>query len=589
MYKRFLRWSTDRIGASGIVVFISNNSFLDAKSDDGFRQVVAKEFDYIYTVNLKGNARLAGDAWKREGGKIFGSGARVGITITFFLKTGEGKSEIHYAEIDDYTNREDKFKWLADNSISTLPLRQIVPDEDAIWLNQTNNDFDELVPIANEEYSVFKSLSMGITTARNEWVYDFDKNSLDNKIEYFINTYNKILGDSIEENIKIELKNGKIELKSLKDNYDLDVYYKIKLGRDLLKKIKSCKQLKYSKKNTNFTLYRPFVKKHLYFDNIIIDYTRKFPTIFKNSKSNKLISFSNPKTNVLFQTLATNKIIDYDCVINTQCIPLYMYNDDGKPFSNITKFGLDLFQKHYKNKKITDEDIFYYTYAIFNDPKYQKKYEFNLQRKFPRIPLAENFEAWAKIGKELYDIHVGFENAVPYPLKRIDKNTNKNKTKLQLKKSKDSDDDIKIIIDDQTALEGIPVDVLEYRFSSKCALEWILEFYKESKNIISEKSCDDPKIRERFNTYRFSDHKEYVIDSLQKVTTVSVETMKLRAELKNMPYGKQPKRNPRESKKQATSKKPKKMRSKKTKSKRSKKKADRLQNTLDEKDQHTLS
>lgn len=35
----------------------------------------------------------------------------------------------------------------------------------------------------------------------------------------------------------------------------------------------------------------------------------------------------------------------------------------------------------------------------------------------------------------------------------------------------------------------------------------------------------DPTICEKFNTYKFSDYKEHVIDLLMRVTTVSVETM----------------------------------------------------------------
>ena len=110
-----------------------------------------------------------------------------------------------------------------------------------------------------------------------------------------------------------------------------------------------------------------------------------------------------------------------------------MYDDKNRRRSNITKFGQKIFETYYQNNKIADEDIFYYTYAIFNDPKYLEKYKYNLQRKFPRIPLAQNFESWVKIGKKLYDIHVGFEDAEPCPLKRIDKKTSKVEPKLQLK------------------------------------------------------------------------------------------------------------------------------------------------------------
>jgi predicted helicase len=37
----------------------------------------------------------------------------------------------------------------------------------------------------------------------------------------------------------------------------------------------------------------------------------------------------------------------------------------------------------------------------------------------------------------------------------------------------------------------------------------------------------DPTIAEKFNTYRFADYKEKVIDLIARVCTVSVETMKI--------------------------------------------------------------
>ena len=53
---------------------------------------------------------------------------------------------------------------------------------------------------------------------------------------------------------------------------------------------------------------------------------------------------------------------------------------------------------------------------------------------------------------------------------------------------------------------------------NRSALEWILDQYKEKKP-------KDPTIREKFDTYRFTDYKEQVIDLLMRVTTVSVRTV----------------------------------------------------------------
>ena len=77
-----------------------------------------------------------------------------------------------------------------------------------------------------------------------------------------------------------------------------------------------------------------------------------------------------------------------------------------------------------------------------------------------------------------------------------------------------------IQLDSETQLTGVPAAAWTYRLGNRSALEWILDQYKE-------KMPKDPTIREKFNTYRFADHKEKVIDLLRRVTRVSVETMKI--------------------------------------------------------------
>lgn len=67
-------------------------------------------------------------------------------------------------------------------------------------------------------------------------------------------------------------------------------------------------------------------------------------------------------------------------------------------------------------------------------------------------------------------------------------------------------------------MSGIPEAAWDYRLGNRSALEWVLDQHKE-------KTPKDPTIRERFNTYRFTDHKEKVIDLLARVTRVSIETM----------------------------------------------------------------
>ena len=73
-------------------------------------------------------------------------------------------------------------------------------------------------------------------------------------------------------------------------------------------------------------------------------------------------------------------------------------------------------------------------------------------------------------------------------------------------------------MDDKTTLSGVPPAAWEYQLGSRSALEWVLDQYKERKP-------RDPTIAEKFNTYRFADYKERVIDLLQRVCTGSVKTV----------------------------------------------------------------
>ena len=74
-------------------------------------------------------------------------------------------------------------------------------------------------------------------------------------------------------------------------------------------------------------------------------------------------------------------------------------------------------------ERITAEDVFAYTYAVLHDPVYRHDYAVDLLREFPRLPLYHDWDAWVKMGRELLDLHIGFEDVEPYALERVDKVT----------------------------------------------------------------------------------------------------------------------------------------------------------------------
>ncbi len=85
-----------------------------------------------------------------------------------------------------------------------------------------------------------------------------------------------------------------------------------------------------------------------------------------------------------------------------------------------------------------------------------------------------------------------------------------------------------IQLDTETQLSIVPREVWDHRLGCRSALEWILDQYKE-------KTPEDPTIRTEFNSYRFADHKEKVIDLLKGVTRVSVETVKIMEAMRSLP------------------------------------------------------
>ena len=145
---------------NGIISFVTNNSFINKRAYDGFRKVAAREFSEIYIIDMKGDARTTGEQRRKEGGSVFSDEIRVGVAIYFLVRretaTGE-KCQIFYTCVDDYLNAEDKKSFLQDRKFNELGFHHVQPDKQQNWINIANNDWDDLIPIANKETKSAKS------------------------------------------------------------------------------------------------------------------------------------------------------------------------------------------------------------------------------------------------------------------------------------------------------------------------------------------------------------------------------------------------------------------------------------------------
>ena len=515
MYKRFIRWASDRLTDDGIIGFVSNSAFLNARQDDGFRKVVAQEFNELWVLDLKGNARTSGERRQREAGNVFDDKIRVGVAVYFLVRRkGADGFRIFYHAIDDFMRSHPKVDYVKNASLTRLDFDEIRPDVAGNWFNQSNSNFENLLLLADrqtksahsvaEERAVFKLNALGVNTARDEWVYDFDVQGLREKVLFFADAYNGFL-----------------------DVDDKSYPTLIKWSRDLRNEFNRGRRIVYNDAHRVRSLYRPFVVKHHFANSTMNDVlTRNHYEMFGEdfSQQNQVLNLcSNGK---YFYALASDKLTDWHFTGDTHCLPLYRYTEDGKRVSNITQWGIDHINVHYRREwgddfetlagpeGITAEQIFAYTYAILHDPVYRRDYAVDLLREFPRLPLRQDFHNWVQLGQRLLDLHIGFESAEPYPLEHHERE-DVDPTRAILRPDKKGGT---IILDERTTLVGIPEKAWEYQLGSRSALEWVLDQYKEKKP-------KDPTILEKFNNYCFSEHKERVIDLLQRVCTVSVATM----------------------------------------------------------------
>jgi predicted helicase len=516
MYARFYRWAFDRIEENGVIAFITNRSFIDSRTFDGFRKTVQTEFDFCYIIDTKSDVR-ANPKISGTGHNVFG--IQTGVAVMLLVRK-EGKTknakkscQIQYVTMDDFARKEEKLAWFAEHQMETIDWERMSPDKNGNWIGVDENDWEKLTPLTSKGSVESKNTSVlfeahvsGIKTNRDAWNYDLDEKVLAKKIQFFLEVYSR------------QQHSGK------HDNNDLD--YSIKWSRDLKAKMVAGRGTKYSESNIVRSLWRPFIKKAFYADRLLNDILYLQHYNFFGKRLHEIVpTILTSGTSAVkpFQVLVVNGPADYESIEKSNMFPLYRFDANGSRIDNITDWGLAQFNKKYgKKAPISKEAIFHYVYAVLHNPAYRSTYAQNLKRDFPRIPLYDDFAQWTAWGKQLIELHLNYESAKPYKLKRqdvvIDLASGVDPQTLEKGKLKANKEAGVIEIDAYTTLSGIPESAWRYKLGNRSALEWILDQYKESKP-------KDPTIAAKFNTYRFADYKEEVIELVGKVCAVSVETM----------------------------------------------------------------
>jgi predicted helicase len=505
MYVRFLRWASDRLGDDGIVAFVSNSSFLHKNSFDGVRAVLERDFNELWAIDLKGDARSSGEARRRQGGNVFGDQIKVGVAVYILVKKkGARGFGLHYDSIDDYRGADDKIAFLSE-PFGSRRVTTVKPDAAHTWLDQATEDSAGL-PLADKQTkgasgtsrdrAIFKLYSLGISTNRDDWLYGRSADDVAMKAKALISTYDKISPKTVA------------------------FPGAIKWSRNLKRRLAQGRREAFDPHRIVSASYRPFSPRWFYQSQLFVDEPGMAASLFPEGSTNLGICFSDIGSRTNYCVLAINGIADlhFGAAVDAyQQVTRYRYTKSGERIDNITDWVLNKFVARYGKKGVTKDAIFHYVYAVLHDSIYRETYALNLKREFPRIPFYPDFAQWVAWGETLMAMHIGYEDITPWPVERIDTPSKRAEGTHPKPILKSHPDQGLVVVDPDTQITGIPPEAWSYRLGNRSAIDWVLDQHKE-------KTPRDPTIREKFNTYRFADYKESMITLLAKVVRVSVDT-----------------------------------------------------------------
>ena len=527
-YVHAIRMASDRIHESkdgGVLAFVTNGGFIDSNSFDGFRRTILREFNKVYCFNLRGAARGAGETRRREKGNIFGSGTRTAVAILIMVKKPQKTEEMGkllYYDIGDYLTEKDKLDFLKDRQISSIPWEQITPDEHHDWTRQREEEFESLIPLYGEN-AIFKLNSLGVGTNRDAWVYGFSK-------------------EQVKVNCKnmMESFNGQIPTtQPVRDPT------KFSWTRKTLRRAKDGRKLEFNGDKIIEGQYRPFTKQMLYFDRSVNEETFQQEHFYPTPHgSNMGIAISDKDQNKEFSCLMTNRIPDLELVYHGQYLPRWTYEKNllgngRKKVSNINPEVLATLRQTLETNSITEDDLFYYVYAILHHEGYRTKYATNLRKEPARIPLPkslQDFRKFVSAGEALADLHVNYEDVELYQLEEaatgnLDaEGLYKVSTKKMRHPSKgDETDRSTLIYNDHITLKGIPEKAHEYTVGQYSALGWLIDrFHVTTHN-------NSGIVRDPNNWAEEHGNPRYIIDLIKRVVTVSVKTVDIVGSLPKLP------------------------------------------------------
>ena len=390
---RFAQWKIDQSG-EGVLGFITNHSYLDNPTFRGMRQSLMNSFNESYLLDLHGNSlKKESCPDGSKDGNVFD--IQQGVAISLFIKKKGLEKKLFHSEL--WGLKEDKYNWLLKNDIKTTDWKEIKPKSEFYLFIPREEALLEAYNKYPRITEIFPINSVGVVTSRDDFVIDFDRQSLEGRIKVFR-----------DEGLSDE---AIIQAFQLKDKAN----WKLTKTRE-----KVSKDDKWREAITQI-LYRPFDIQWIFYHDAVIERPRKEVMRHMMKENLGLITVRQVAEGVFNHAFVTNAIIESRITLSNKGIgflfPLYLYPAKGDMFSfqeaqerkpNLNPKLVKSLAEAY-GKQPTPEEIFYYIYGVLCSNSYRNKYAEFLKIDFPRVPFTKDYElfnAMGKYGKQLVGLHL---------------------------------------------------------------------------------------------------------------------------------------------------------------------------------------
>lgn len=468
-FMRFAQWKLLEQGQknifeanSGLMGFITNNSFLDGRTHRKMRESLYKSFDEIYILNLHGSDK---DAKNDE--NVFD--IKIGVCISLFIKYKNEPSKgatIFYASTAQkgIFKRAEKFALLEDiaqRGLNAIKWEELSPNEPYFWFvpkSFDNAEYEDFWALAGdkaptESKAVFMNFSSGVESQKDNIAIQLNEKAMQKIVDDFSNLS------------QVQL----VQKYDLKDARD----WKIANAVNVIKnKLGSIEKIAYRPFDFQYTFYSTKSKSFLAYP--------RFETMQHFLSGENLgLMFQNGIHQDIF-------IVGYIGEGNflsarTYITPLYLYGINGKT-PNFTPEFLAYKAKHKILKDKNEEQILAFIYANLYNPKYRSKYLEYLKIGFPKVSFevsVKEFERFERLGSELIKLHLMQE----IPQDEIDfiflKESKKPNFKIAKYQEKERFVENKIILNEDLAISPIGAEIWNYTIGGYQVLKQWLKYRKD--------------------------------------------------------------------------------------------------------------